>query len=174
MAPIAAGSPFRPRSRSRGPTTRSPSPPPLAPKSYIDLNSSTRSSEHITGSKVSTRAYLCDVVVEGPENNETRALLSQLGQPVERPTALPRPPQPQASTNLGRSPSDPEDVAGSSASKQEEMEKRQRALLEEFVRTERSYVSRIKALKTVRVLGWGFATDSAGICGSPSTLRKVS
>lgn len=145
MAPIAAGSPFRrPRSRSRGPTPRSPSPPPLPPKNYIDLNSSTRSADP----EVSTRAYLCDVVVVGSENNETTALLSQLGDVVERPTAIPRPKSQPSSADRTRIP-ESDDATGGSASKQEELDKRLRALIEELVRTERSYVSRIKALKNV-------------------------
>ncbi|CAK9786810.1 hypothetical protein CC85DRAFT_286503 [Cutaneotrichosporon oleaginosum] len=140
MPPLTAGSPFRrPRSRSRGPTARSPSPPPLPPKkSYIDLNSSSRSAVCEADCKP-LRAFLSDVVVIGPETNETTALLSQLGNVVERPTAIPRP-KPQVSTI---SPS-----AGElCASRAEELEKLLRGRIEELVRTERSYVSRIKALK---------------------------
>jgi hypothetical protein len=82
------------------------------------------------------------VVVVGPENNETTALLSQLGDVVERPTAIPRP-KPLVSTL-------PPPAAGEpSASRAEELGKLLRGRIEELVRTERSYVSRIKALKLV-------------------------
>lgn len=58
MPPLT--SPHKSGSRHR---STSPLPPPLPPKA-IDLNSSTRSTDRETGSKVTRRAFLCDVVVE--------------------------------------------------------------------------------------------------------------
>ncbi|WOO83440.1 Rho guanine nucleotide exchange factor gef2 [Vanrija pseudolonga] len=144
MAPIVSGSPFRPR--SRGPTARSPSPPPLPPKaSAIDLNSSTRSTDRETGLKVTKRAFLCDVVVErnGPE---TTALLSHLGNAVAPQSAL------RNSQNTPTTPSRRSENGGAVASKwsvekSSEMQTRLSAILDEFIKTERSYVARIKALK---------------------------
>ncbi|GMK59311.1 hypothetical protein CspeluHIS016_0703260 [Cutaneotrichosporon spelunceum] len=159
MPPIVSASPFRrPRSRSRGPTARSPSPPPLPPKkSYIDLNSSTRSSiPDPDASAKPIRAFLSDVVVVGPENNETTALLSQLGDIVERPTAIPRP-RKQAASTL------PQPEREVESSNQEELGKLLRGRIEELVRTERSYVSRIKALKL------SYADPLRHFAKSPST-----
>ncbi|BEI91751.1 uncharacterized protein CcaverHIS019_0405710 [Cutaneotrichosporon cavernicola] len=157
MPPIVTGSPFRrPRSRSRGPAARSPSPPPLPPKkSYIDLNSSARRSFPDAQGKP-LRAFLSDVVVVGPENNETTALLSKLGDIVERPTAIPRPPKAIASTL-------PQPTGEREGSKQEELGKLLRSRIEELVRTERSYVSRVKALKL------SYADPLRHFAKSPST-----
>lgn len=146
MAPIVSGSPFRPR--SRGPTARSPSPPPLPPKaSAIDLNSSTRSTDRETGLKVTKRAFLCDVVVErnGPE---TTALLSHLGNAVAPQSAL-RNSQNTPTTPSRRSENGSAAASKWSVEKSSEMQQRLSAILDEFIKTERSYVARIKALKTV-------------------------
>lgn len=80
-------------------------------------------------------------------------MLSQLGQPLERPNCLPRAaelnPQPQSSYA--------EDImamsaSGWSAAKQEEMDRHLQSLMEELVRTENSYVSRVLALQKVGLL----------------------
>ncbi|EKD04114.1 hypothetical protein A1Q2_01589 [Trichosporon asahii var. asahii CBS 8904] len=146
MAPIGT-SPFRPRSRS-GHANRSPSPPPLPPKSNnADAASSTGSATMIP-SRSSRRAFLCDLIIDSNATGQhTNAMLSQLGQPLERPNCLPRAaelPQPQnsyADDIMAMS------AAGWTASKQEEMDRRLQSLMEELVRTENSYVSRVLALQ---------------------------
>lgn len=154
MAPIASASPFRPRSRAA--TRNSPSPPPVPPKTTtskaIDLSSSTTSTDRATVSKITRRAVVCDVVVER-DGEETTTLLAQLGHTVDPLTALPPLPQPPLtpSRKSQESDSDLSAYSGWTASKRDEMEKRLQSLIEEFVRTEKSYISRIKALKTVRL-----------------------
>jgi hypothetical protein len=50
--------------------------PPLPPPKHIDLNSSTRSTDHSTGSKVTRRAFHCDVILEaeGPGKSPSQSL----------------------------------------------------------------------------------------------------
>lgn len=149
MAPIGA-SPFRPRSRQNT-VNRSPSPPPLPPKSNVTDAASSTGSVPLAPGRSSRRAFLCDLVIDSDATGQAaNAMLSQLGQPLERPNCLPRAtePNPQSQSSYA------EDImamsaAGWSASKQEEMERRLQSLMEELVRTENSYVSRILALQKV-------------------------
>lgn len=55
-------SPYKAMAMGRQRST-SPLPPPV-PAKTIDLNSSTKSTDKETGSKISKRAFLCDVVIE--------------------------------------------------------------------------------------------------------------
>lgn len=159
MAPLGQGSPFRPRSRARLRATSTPPPVPQrqpvesTPKNTIDLNSSTRSGDpaFLPGhADITRRSYLCDVVVEY-ESDETNALLARLGDAVGRVTALSAPSQ--TTPNTPRKQLDPEssheDPLAASSGRLEEQQRRMLSLIEELVRTERSYVSRIKALKKV-------------------------
>lgn len=152
-------SPFR--SKSRGPTRDSPSPPPLPPKHagskhVIDLNSSTGSFDRNTGSKVTRRAVLCDIVVER-HGEETTNLLSQLGHTLEATTAYSQ----QRSTLSTTTKSTEGGPTSWDPTRRDEMDTRLRSLIEELVRTERSYHARISALKVVSV--WrtaGMGTDA--------------
>ncbi|WWC91355.1 uncharacterized protein L201_006298 [Kwoniella dendrophila CBS 6074] len=152
-----ASSPLRyrnavPRQRSADPF---PPPPPSKP---IDLNSSTRSTDKETGQKVTRRAFLLDVVVEN-QGEETANLLSHLGNPLKplsifqspatakheipnTPSRLSLPPRSEDTEAEGPSP-------GWSGPRKEEMSIRLNNLIEELVKTERSYLSRIHALKTL-------------------------
>ncbi|WVQ81448.1 hypothetical protein IAT38_003572 [Cryptococcus sp. DSM 104549] len=133
-----------------------PLPPPLPPKA-IDLNSSTRSTDRETGGKVTRRAFLCDVVVER-DGEETANILAHLGEPLKPLSTLPPPPpstngRPTTPSRLALSHDEDEDEGedrnpGWSGAKKEEMKKRLDNLIEELVRTERSYLSRVHALKT--------------------------
>ncbi|TYJ55176.1 hypothetical protein B9479_004110 [Cryptococcus floricola] len=153
MAPFP--SPAKPRPISRH-LSAEPLPPPLPPKA-IDLNSSTRSTDKETGSKVTRRAFLCDVVVE-KQGEETANLLAHLGEPLQPLSTLPAPDtssksSPTTPSRLSRPPdADDEEredaVPAWTAAKRHEMEKRLENLIDELVRTEKSYYSRIHALKT--------------------------
>lgn len=120
-----------------------PSPSPAAPSKPIDLNSSTRSCDPETGTQITRRAFHCDIIVpnETPGKYyaaacnrsppETVDLLHQLGAPPSDPASFP----------LGNeSRLVPEEI---------DDPKRLPSLLDELVKTERSYVSRIRALKAV-------------------------
>jgi hypothetical protein len=123
--------------------------PPLPPPKPIDLNSSTRSTDQSTGSKVTRRAFHCDVILEseGPgkaqprglrlqtDHLETRNLLSHLGTPLE-PALSPEVSRAIDLNGIG----DPTRLP---------------ALVEELIKTERSYISRINALKTVWYRSFG-------------------
>lgn len=61
-------SPYKSMNMSRQRST-SPLPPPV-PSKPIDLNSSTTSTDRETGTKVTKRAFLCDVVVENEGEGE--------------------------------------------------------------------------------------------------------
>ena len=152
----------------------SPLPPPLPPKA-IDLNNSTRSTDNETGQKFTRRAFLCDVVVEregGGSSSmagrlvrrswthaETSNFISHLGRSFLPLSTLPPPPLPSTisrpttpsrltlppDSNEGRVP-----LSDWSEAEQEEMSRRLAQLLKELVNTERSYLSRIRALKEAR------------------------
>lgn len=157
MAPLGPGSPFRPRSRGRIRADTSPPPVPAktvanTPKNFIDLNSSTRSADPIRPDRWATqpgrpeiarRAFLCDVIVDY-DNDETNVLLSRLGEPLPRMTTLPAK---NACPTTPRKSEDDDENAISSLSALEEQQRRLQSLIEELVRTERSYVSRLRALK---------------------------
>ncbi|KAK4685638.1 hypothetical protein P7C73_g4506, partial [Tremellales sp. Uapishka_1] len=150
MAPF--GSPYKARPKQR---STSPLPPPPPPKA-IDLNSSTRSTDKETGVKITRRAFHCDVVVE-KGGEETASFLTNLGLPLAPLSTLPAPLPPTTSrpttpSRLALPPdSDDEDeqerTTEWSMGKKEEMEKRLASLIEELVKTERSYLNRIRALK---------------------------
>ncbi|WVQ75384.1 hypothetical protein IAR50_005004 [Cryptococcus sp. DSM 104548] len=153
MPPFPSPAKPRPLSRHR---SAEPLPPPLPPKA-IDLNSSTRSTDNDIGNKVTRRAFLCDVVVE-KQGEETANLLAHLGEPLKPLSTLPAPAsstdgRPQTPSRLSQPP-DADDDEGEdtgpawTAAKRQEMEKRLENLIEELVRTEKSYYSRIHALKT--------------------------
>ncbi|ORY29168.1 hypothetical protein BCR39DRAFT_533070 [Naematelia encephala] len=135
----------------RRPGSAASLPPPVPPKT-IDLNSSTRSTDKETGTKVTRRAFHCDVIVER-EGAETRELLMHLGRPVLPLSTLPKPQVPFPPSQLAVTTNEQKtrDVLGESStwtvSKQEEASKRLAMLIEELLRTERSYVSRIRALR---------------------------
>lgn len=86
---------------------------------------------------------------------ETTTLLSHLGRPLTPPSTLPPVAAPTISrpTTPSRQFEDDDDEEESSSTwspkKREDMSKRLHSLVEELVRTERSYLSRIKALKSV-------------------------
>lgn len=159
--PIGA-SPFtRPKSRSAVSRNSPSPPPPVPPKSLsvsvprhvIDLNSSTGSYDRSSGSSVSRRAVLCDVVVEN-HGEETSSLIMQLGETLE-PSILNQHHQTQTQKQQPFSPIwvTPEgDRTPWDPSKRDEMEHRLGQLAEEMIRTERSYVSRIAALQKVSVV----------------------
>ncbi|RSH95410.1 hypothetical protein EHS25_000497 [Saitozyma podzolica] len=136
-------------------TSTSPAlPPPLPPK-MIDLNSSTRSTDRESEKKITRRAFLCDVVVER-EGEETNALLAQFGQPLSPLSTLPaplsttsNPTTPSRSRSVAAEDDDGREAAHEAwaPNKREEMAKRLSNLIEELVRTERSYLQRIKVLK---------------------------
>ncbi|KAL7421475.1 hypothetical protein Q5752_004362 [Cryptotrichosporon argae] len=133
MPALRAGQPYA--------STSTAAAPPVPPKP-IDLNSSTRSTDHSTGAKITRRAFLCDVVVER-QGEETATLLAHLGTPLAAPSSLPAPPR---LTSPREEDEDEREIHWSLA-KREDMGKRLRSLIEELVRTERSYVMRLKALK---------------------------
>ncbi|WVW79055.1 hypothetical protein I302_101018 [Kwoniella bestiolae CBS 10118] len=130
---------------------------PLPPTKPIDLNSSTKSTDRETGSKITRRAFLCDIVVE-KQGEETANLLAHLGQPLKPLSILPSAPastngRPNTPSRLSIPPDSEEDELegkspGWSGPRREEMSNRLNNLIEELVRTERSYLSRIHALKT--------------------------
>lgn len=65
MAPLS--SPYKVGNMNvAGPSRhRSASPlPPVLPPKAIDLNSSTKSTDQVSGTKITRRAFICDVVVE--------------------------------------------------------------------------------------------------------------
>ncbi|OCF72444.1 hypothetical protein I204_06823 [Kwoniella mangroviensis CBS 8886] len=144
----------------RQPVTRQRSAEPFAPTvpaKPIDLNSSTRSTDRETGQKITRRAFLCDIVVEN-QGEETGNLLSYLGTPLKPLSILPSPPsttngRPTTPSRLSVPPDSDDDETmgkspGWSGHRSEEMSNRLNNLIEELVRTERSYLSRIHALKT--------------------------
>lgn len=166
-------SPYRgPNGRQR---SSSPLPPPV-PAKPIDLNSSTRSTDKETGTKITRRAFLCDVVVEREGEgrvmrsgqvteliSEATNLLSHLGRPLAPLSTLPSPPPPASSYSQAHTPTkrftesrdgddDSDQPAVWSKEKEEEMDQRLRNLIEELVRTEKSYLMRIQALKKVSLL----------------------
>ncbi|KAK6904572.1 hypothetical protein I203_105388 [Kwoniella mangroviensis CBS 8507] len=145
----------------RQPVTRQRSAEPFAPPvpaKPIDLNSSTRSTDRETGQKITRRAFLCDIVVEN-QGEETGNLLSYLGTPLKPLSILPSPPsttngRPTTPSRLSVPPDSDDDETmgkspGWSGHRSEEMSNRLNNLIEELVRTERSYLSRIHALKTL-------------------------
>ncbi|WWC97695.1 hypothetical protein V866_004579 [Kwoniella sp. B9012] len=145
----------------RQPVTRQRSAEPFAPPlpaKPIDLNSSTRSTDRETGQKITRRAFLCDIVVEN-QGEETANLLSYLGTPLKPLSLLPSPPsttngRPTTPSRLSVPPDSDDDETmgkspGWSGHKSGEMSNRLNNLIEELVRTERSYLSRIHALKTL-------------------------
>ncbi|WVR09186.1 hypothetical protein IAU60_006248 [Kwoniella sp. DSM 27419] len=105
----------------------------------IDLNSSTRSTDGDTGHKITRRAFLIDLVVDKP-GRETADLLAHLGSPLEPLTTLPIPPT--APTSVVETDAAPRHL-------HEDATQRLDNLIEELVRTEKSYLSRIHALKTL-------------------------
>ncbi|WVN91089.1 uncharacterized protein L203_106336 [Cryptococcus depauperatus CBS 7841] len=130
--------------------------PPTLPAKAIDLNSSTKSIDRETGNKITRRAFLCDVVVER-QGEETANLLAHLGEPLRPLSTLPPPPtftneRPQTPSCLPKprdEDDEPDDIGPTwTAAKRDEMKKRLANLIEELVRTERSYLSRVHALKT--------------------------
>ncbi|OCF31354.1 hypothetical protein I316_06959 [Kwoniella heveanensis BCC8398] len=142
--------------RSPGRGLRQRSAEPLSSSNPIDLNSSTRSTDKDTGNKVTRRAFLIDVVVENA-GEETANLLSHFGDPVRPLTTLPAPPVTTSQPSSSRSSDsdsqkdleDASECAGQwTGPKKLEMATRLNNLIEELVRTERSYFSRIHALKT--------------------------
>ncbi|OWZ53685.1 hypothetical protein C368_04069 [Cryptococcus neoformans 125.91] len=152
MGPLL--SPAKPRPLSRH---LSAEPFPPAPPKAIDLNSSTRSTDKDSGGKITRRAFLCDIVVER-EGEETANLLAHLGEPLKPLSTLPPPAQttngrPTTPSRLSQ-PLDSDDDARENtgpvwtAAKSDEMKKKLTNVIDELVRTERSYLSRIHALKT--------------------------
>ncbi|ORX38894.1 hypothetical protein BD324DRAFT_296964 [Kockovaella imperatae] len=123
----------------------SPIPPPPPPKP-IDLNSSTRSTDKETGSKITRRAFLCDLVVEH-EGEETANLLPYLGESLATPSLIAGPSRTNTPSKRSTNLNENEPTAPWSKEKQLEMSTRLKNLIEELVRTERSYLSRIEALK---------------------------
>lgn len=112
----------------------SPLPPPPPPKA-IDLNSSTRSTDRETGHKITRRAFHCDLILED-DTPETLDLVALIGEPIEPISCLPAPTAARPSTPP------PE-----TSSPQKQDEKRYASLVEELVKTEKSYLSRLRALK---------------------------
>ncbi|WWC64175.1 uncharacterized protein I303_106783 [Kwoniella dejecticola CBS 10117] len=156
LSAATGSSPLKPRQhvirhRSAEPL---PSPPP---SKAIDLNSSTRSTDRETGQKVTRRAFLCDVVVE-KEGEDTANLLASLGNPLQPLALLQAPPavtngRPNTPSRPLVHPAEDADEAiggarGWANSRQPETSARLMNLIEELVKTERSYLSRIHALKT--------------------------
>nr|XP_031862275.1 uncharacterized protein CI109_002240 [Kwoniella shandongensis]KAA5529347.1 hypothetical protein CI109_002240 [Kwoniella shandongensis] len=132
-----------------------PLPPPPPPK-LIDLSSSTKSTDRETGNKITRRAFLCDVVVER-EGEETANLLAHLGEPLKPLSTLPPPPpstngRPTTPSRLALPPDSDDERDGASpgwtGARKDEMTHRLSNLIDELVRTERSYLSRVHALKT--------------------------
>lgn len=109
--------------------------PPVPPPKAIDLNSSTRSTDRETGHKITKRAFHCDLIVEN-DDPETLELVQLLGEPLEPITSLPR-----------AGPSRPVTAPLDSSSPHKQDDKRYASLVEELVRTEKSYLSRLRALK---------------------------
>ncbi|KAK8843437.1 hypothetical protein IAR55_007094 [Kwoniella newhampshirensis] len=156
MAPASTfASPQKQRPGAVRHRSAEPLPPPPPPKT-IDLNSSTRSTDRETGNKVTRRAFLCDVVVER-EGEETANLLAHLGEPLKPLSTLPPPPpstngRPTTPSRLALPPDSDDERDGASpgwtGARKEEMTHRLSNLIDELVRTERSYLSRVHALKT--------------------------
>ncbi|EIW66895.1 hypothetical protein M231_05581 [Tremella mesenterica] len=110
------------------PQSTSPLPPPPPPKA-IDLNSSTRSTDRETGAKIVRRAFHCDLILKS-HGDDTTHLLEELGSPLAPVSSDNTPPRVDVGSEY--SPTSQGRLAG---------------LLEELVRTEKSYLQRIKALR---------------------------
>ncbi|WWC73238.1 uncharacterized protein I206_107204 [Kwoniella pini CBS 10737] len=133
-----------------------PVPPPL-PSKPIDLNSSTMSTDKESGQKLTRRAFICDVVLE-KQGEESANLLASLGKPLKPLGFVPTPSsvtngRPTTPARLSAPSNGDEDYSdgpspGWSGARKNEMANRLQNLIEELVKTERSYLSRIHALKT--------------------------
>jgi hypothetical protein len=122
------------------PRKRQSQTPPPPPAKTIDLNSSTRSTDPQTGAKTTKRAFHCDLIVKSD---------GQGGQTARQPLLTTATTQLLEAMGTSLDPV-PGNIEAAAAPSEQDDAAKLPALVEELIKTEKSYISRIRALKLVR------------------------